>query len=366
MPIEFSCPHCQHLLRTAEDKAGLSAKCPACGEAIWVPYARDVIPPAAPPPVPDDPLGTPAIPITASSATGASIGGRSAPQDDVAEDNIFDSPPPRRRLAPAEVTCPACQATNPALASTCRYCGSHLEGAKPVTTEQEWTPQPLDVGETISTTWRIYSQRLGLLIGAYVVSVLLGIPVFFVCAIPMLLAMGAFGAIDEDLVPVGMVLGGLVTVPLLLCAGGALLVGAIHLHLNIAAGRPADIGDLLYGFKQGRSLAPGMFVISLVLGLGSLLLAGMGAVLIWPLPYQYVSGRAGLGETFNVFFQLLSKDLAFVLLNGLVVFGIVMVSSLLIYPCCIGIVLIWFTAPFVNLLQAVAYLRLTGQKTTLD
>jgi hypothetical protein len=43
-----------------------------------------------------------------------------------------------------------------------------------------------------------------------------------------------------------------------------------------------------------------------------------------------------------------------------------MVSSLLIYPCCIGIVLIWFTAPFVSLLQAVAYLRLTGQKTILD
>lgn len=365
MPIEFSCPHCQHLLRTAEDKAGLSAKCPACGEAIWVPYARDVAPPSAPPPVPDDPLGTPATPLAASAPTDAATGGRSALQDDDAEEDIFESPPPRPRLPPAEVTCPGCQATNPALASACRYCGTPLEGAKPVSTEQEWTPQPLDVGETISTTWQIYSQRLGLLIGACFVSALLGIPVLFVCAIPMLLAMGVFGAIDEDLVPVGAVLGGLVSVPLLLCAGGALMVGATYLHLNIAAGRPADIGDLLHGFKQGRGLAPGMFVISLVLGLGSMLLAGLGFVLLWPLPYHHVAGRTGLGETFNGFFQLLSKDLAFVLLNGLVVFGIIMVTNTLCY-FCVGIVLIWFTAPFVSLLQAVAYLRLTGQKTTLD
>jgi len=37
MPIEFHCEHCQKLLRTSEDKAGLSAQCPGCGAPITVP-----------------------------------------------------------------------------------------------------------------------------------------------------------------------------------------------------------------------------------------------------------------------------------------------------------------------------------------
>src|SRR5262245_43944108 len=35
--IEFHCPFCQKLLKTAEDKAGVRANCPGCGEAVTVP-----------------------------------------------------------------------------------------------------------------------------------------------------------------------------------------------------------------------------------------------------------------------------------------------------------------------------------------
>ncbi len=37
MTIEFRCTECQHLLRTADDKAGLSAACPSCGVQLTVP-----------------------------------------------------------------------------------------------------------------------------------------------------------------------------------------------------------------------------------------------------------------------------------------------------------------------------------------
>ena len=37
MTIEFHCPTCQKLLRTADDKAGRQAKCPDCGNAVTVP-----------------------------------------------------------------------------------------------------------------------------------------------------------------------------------------------------------------------------------------------------------------------------------------------------------------------------------------
>src|SRR5262245_21753461 len=37
--IEFHCPTCQKLLRTADDKAGVRARCPGCGEVVTVPEA---------------------------------------------------------------------------------------------------------------------------------------------------------------------------------------------------------------------------------------------------------------------------------------------------------------------------------------
>ena len=39
MTIEFNCPDCNKLLRTTDEKAGLTAKCPGCGTTISVPDA---------------------------------------------------------------------------------------------------------------------------------------------------------------------------------------------------------------------------------------------------------------------------------------------------------------------------------------
>ena len=39
MTIEFNCPNCQKFLKTTDDKAGLQAKCPDCGESIEIPSA---------------------------------------------------------------------------------------------------------------------------------------------------------------------------------------------------------------------------------------------------------------------------------------------------------------------------------------
>ncbi len=37
MTIEFHCEHCDKLLKTPDERAGLAAKCPGCGESIVVP-----------------------------------------------------------------------------------------------------------------------------------------------------------------------------------------------------------------------------------------------------------------------------------------------------------------------------------------
>lgn len=40
MTIEFECPHCGTVLKTADERAGLTAKCPSCAEQIHVPYQK--------------------------------------------------------------------------------------------------------------------------------------------------------------------------------------------------------------------------------------------------------------------------------------------------------------------------------------
>jgi len=46
MTIEFHCPDCDKLLRTSDEKAGLTANCPACNCSIIVPPAEGSIPTA--------------------------------------------------------------------------------------------------------------------------------------------------------------------------------------------------------------------------------------------------------------------------------------------------------------------------------
>ena len=385
MAIEFTCPQCDHLLRTAEDKAGLSAKCPACGEAIWVPYPHEAEGRSASgeddrddvslekedvfeveenaqressaqdlPPPPFPPVDPPKTDEIASDWSRPEAEGEEA----------VEPPPRRRQPAGEEIICPNCQASNGPAALHCRICGESLEGVEPMATPS-WSPPVPDVGEAMSTAWRIYQDRMGLLIGAGLLLILLFFLMYVVAYVGFLGVAFGLGQVAEELAAVAVVAGMIFMFVAYIFATAVATIGMSRLNLRVAKGEPAEISDLFYAFGDGRRLIPGMLLIAPLLLLLHGLSMGIGMLFFWHLPLYYVDRRAPIGETLSGFFEQLGASIGFVVLIGLVAFGINLATVLLTY-CCIGLIVMIFSFPYMFLLYAVSYLRLSQQKTAID
>ncbi|MBL8852001.1 MAG: hypothetical protein JNG89_20175 [Planctomycetaceae bacterium] len=366
MAIEFSCPKCQHLLRTADDKAGLSAKCPACGEIIWVPYssAEPTAPASAtPPPQENTPADGYALAADAVAA--------SDPATDAAA--ATDAPPtetlPRRRSG-AEVNCPHCHAENDASARNCRFCGGSLEGAAPVQNEPPTIP-PFDVSEIMNSAWKLYQQELGLMLGAAVIMMFLPILVVLPCMLPIVFGVSAVGANDEEAALLVIIPAVLILFPLMLALGAVMQLGTTKLYLNIARGDGPTITDLFWGFTaDGRPLILPVMLVMLAAGalmiVGCLLCVAPGMLISlcwWPaLPMlidRRLTGSDAIGQTI----ELCKKDIGSILAVGAIAMGVQTIPSFIPY---IGVILQLFAVPLAQLLIMIGYLRITRQATQFE
>src|SRR5262245_44495471 len=145
MTIEFQCPVCQKVLKTADDKAGVRANCPGCGEALTVP-------------TPDRAAGEAgSTPGPGTDLADATLSGSGAPGTDAQTDAPL--------LAPGDTRpCPMCGKEIKRAAKRCRFCGENF-----VDRGAEGGPRPLEAGDVLTQSWNIFQKNLGLLVGATLV-----------------------------------------------------------------------------------------------------------------------------------------------------------------------------------------------------
>lgn len=381
MSLEFPCPRCQHLLRTADDKAGLSATCPACGESIWVPYPHELAaagnqPPPAPEPEAeldryeleqDDPFADETSARSPSAATDNpyAIGATESPEDETGSDPFEPSPAEMPGADHRETvrTCERCATENDPDALRCRACGAELSPRQPAAYDDGWQPRDPDIGEIMQSSWGIYTGEMGLLIGGWLLMGVMGFGAGICCLIPMGIVMAIFVAIGGDMVWVGVVLGILLTLPLLIVATAILRIGYVYFCINIARGTSGGIGDLFYGIGEGRALIPGGLVVTLMVGLATLCTCGVASLVVWPLWYTQVFRRPTAGEVVGLGIEIIRQEFVTVLVVGLIFAGIYLAASFLPY---IGFIVLIFAMPFLEMLYTVGYLRMERERIVVD
>ncbi len=362
MPIEFLCPHCQHLLRTPDDKAGMSAKCPACGEMIWVPYAHQ------------SGSSSPESDASGSEADAENLSPDEeadaeeiSPQAPIPVPEQFDQTssgqadePPGQQTSSGEerdrglLICQQCGAENDADQTECAFCGAPLR--KPhqrrrAEKTQARSESP-NINELFSDTWSLYIDNLVVLLFGPLLLLLAILPAFALI-FPLICCVGAPFA--EDAAPgIGiLVFASTMMIFFVLASliGAVYTVGVNRLMLKAALGKEISIGDAFYGFSGGTRFLLRAWALTLIGIVFAIVTLGIGGIFIWPLGLILLHRDLSVSDTITVYWNLLKQNFGIILLLSIIGLGI----NLLGGAVPMGQL---FTAPFTQLFWAFGYLRL--------
>lgn len=340
MTIEFHCPFCQKLLKTAEDKAGVSAKCPGCGQTVTVPAVRSE-------------------PKEAQAPTAGEGNARFEPR----ENTYSGSAAIEEEAGQSSETmaCPMCEAQIKKSATRCRFCGESLVDRRP-----EGVPQQIEAGDVLSNTWDIFKNQLGLLVGSFVmlIAVYFGLSIAGQAAqFAVLFGAGGLQApnnpnFDSLSIAVAVIVG------LVYFATTCFFEGGYHvLLLKIARGERAEITDMFSGarFFWRIFFANLLFTLMVYVGLVLLIVPGIiVSLMFWPFMYVIVDRDVGIIESFRRSRELTSGNYVASIVLGLAAAGAYLAG---LFACCVGVI---FSMPFALFTFAVAYCAMSGQAVAVS
>jgi predicted RNA-binding Zn-ribbon protein involved in translation (DUF1610 family) len=341
MTIQFHCPHCGKVLKTADDKAGVRSMCPGCGEQVTVPETSEV--------------------ETAAYEAPAGAGDYDPAGDPGRYDDAGLAEFPNQPAAEAMKLCPMCGETIRAAATKCRYCGETFVAAA------TGVPTRVEAGDIIDRAWNIFKDQLGLAVGGSLIVMLFYGGIFF--ASYLLLGTLAFfigGAGQPGARPdpevMGMVMSfGMVGMMAVFLFAGAFINAGQHIFFyNLASGRQASVADLFAGGRYfWRMLgANTLFTLLVTVGMAFCFVPGVFFLLMfWPFGYAIVDRNAGAIESFRISRELTAGNLLALFVLSLAAFGLQMLGNI---ACYVGLL---FTTPFMLLMFAVAYCAMSGQPT---
>jgi phage FluMu protein Com len=231
------------------------------------------------------------------------------------------------------------------------------------------SPVALDPGEVIGTSWEIYKSQLGLLIAAVVIVVIVPGAIMgmggFIAAI-----LGGVG--DQFGRQNNMMRPGFTLASMVIQFGAAILglflqtflgIGQTIVFLKVARGQPTEFGDLFRGGHYFlRAMGSGiLFGLMVLFGLLLLIVPSILAGLtFWPYLYVLVDTDAPGLDCLSRAREITRNTWGTIFVLWLTSMGLGMLGEL---ACFVGLI---FTTPLVMMLFAVAYCRMTGQRTVLD
>lgn len=326
MPIEFRCTQCNKLLRTPDETAGKQAKCPQCGAIVSVP-------------APEAPSQGPPPPADSQSPFGPSSAPAGQPAGPPDSENPYQSPP------------------------------SYATAPSPFAAASQIQHTYAEFGDVFGRSWAIFKDQMGMCLG--------------VVLLAWVINMGV--GLAAGMIPF---LGGLISAAFSLWIN----IGVTMALLRIARGQPTEIGEIFRGGPYflsvlGASMLVGLILFGVlllcaapVIGVAIFVMQGappeailftciflgvlcyIPAMILWFMYSQFlyliVDGRALAVESLGLSKQVMvgNKLTLFALgaVVGLIALGIALVT------CGVGILLVM---PFVQLLNVVFYLVVTGQPT---
>lgn len=300
MTIEFHCHHCDRLLRTADDKAGVAANCPGCGNLVTVP-------------------GT--------STPSLNVSGRSE-----------ESSPTATPVAPAGLLkdCPMCGARNSGDALRCGVCGEPF-GQSGSAAQLPGTPVSVEIGPVLEKSWALFQSKFGLCAVSGIITTF-GQGLLAVGGVAGYVALLVMLGIEEDssgeIPPQGVLLmvgGGLAFFLVYLLASVYLTMGQLNLMLKIVKGEPAQLSDMFrVGRFYGRAvMASGLFMVAVGSGLCLFIIPGFLLMLVLgQFPIILLDQDVGVMESLKRSYHLTKQNLGTIFVLYIIAMGISFACSM--------------------------------------